>query len=135
MTLVRCRLAPVIFNLSFVLMCYSASCVRASSFRGLGDLPGGSFLSAAAAVSSNGNVVVGYSSSAQGNQAFRWTTTNGMVGLGDLASGTFSSFASAVSADGSVVVGDSRSASGFEAFRWTQAAGMIGLGDLPGNAF
>jgi probable HAF family extracellular repeat protein len=108
---------------------------NAASFRGLGDLPGGSFLSVAMGISSNGQVVVGYSSSANGTEAIRWTPTNGLVGLGDLPGGTFSSFASAISPEGAVIVGVGRSAAGGEAFRWTQAASMIGLGDLPGGAF
>jgi len=108
---------------------------NAASFRGLSDLPGGSFLSVAMGVSSNGQVVVGYSSSANGTEAVRWTPTNGLVGLGDLPGGTFSSFANAISPEGAVIVGVGRSAAGGEAFRWTQSAGMIGLGDLPGGAF
>ena len=107
----------------------------AASFRGLGDLPGGSFSSAAYDISADGKVIVGSAASTNGTEAFRWTAATGMVGLGDLSGGTFSSFASAVSADGSVVVGHSRSSSGNEAFRWTQATGMVGLGDLPGGSF
>ena len=107
----------------------------AASFRGLGDLPGGNFLSLAMAVSADGRVIVGYAASTNGLEAFRWTAATGMVGLGDLSGGTFSSFAWAVSADGSVVVGYSRASSGNEAFRWTQATGMVGLGDLPGGSF
>lgn len=111
------------------------SAALAASFRGLGDLPGGSFLSVATGVSSNGQVVVGYSSSSNGTEAVRWTPSNGLVGLGDLPGGTFSSVANAVSPEGTVIVGVGRSASGGEAFRWTQAAGMNGLGDLPGGMF
>lgn len=102
---------------------------------GLGDLAGGSFLSQAYAVSTNGSVVVGNSSSTAGDQAFRWTQAGGMVGLGDLPGGFFVSYALDVSADGSVVVGLSQSGSGNEAFRWTQAGGMVGLGDLAGGTF
>ena len=105
----------------------------AASFRGLGDLPGSNFVSIARAVSADGKVVVGYSSSSSGFQAFRWTATTGMVGLGDLPGGSFTSYANAVSADGSVVVGSSSSSNGTQAFRWTQATGMVGLGDLPGG--
>lgn len=107
---------------------------------GLGDLPGGSSLvgenfSWAQGVSFDGSTVVGYSQSANGQEAFRWTQATGMVGLGDLPGGTFSSIANVVSADGSVVGGGSNSANGWEAFRWTQATGMAGLGDLPGGIF
>jgi probable HAF family extracellular repeat protein len=109
----------------------------AASFQGIGDLPGGSFFSIATGVSSNGQVVVGYSSSAlsgTGYEAFRWAATNGMTALGDLPGGSFSSFANAVSEDGLVIVGNSSSSNNNEAFRWTQATGMIGLGDLPGGS-
>ena len=109
--------------------------VLAASFQGLGDLPGGGFSSSARAVSADGSVVVGYSSSASGVEAFRWTSGSGMVGLGDLPGGSFWSEAYGVSADGSVVVGFSDSASGVEAFRWTSGGGMVGLGDLPGPLF
>ena len=54
---------------------------------------------------------MGYSDSASGNEAFRWTSSGGMVGLGDLPGGGFSSDAFGVSYDGSVVVGQSSSTS------------------------
>jgi len=121
-----------IITLLAATMCLTTN---AASFRGLGDLPGGGFLSVAMGVSSNGQVVVGYSSSANGTEGVRWTPTNGLVGLGDLPGGTFSSAANAISPEGTVIVGVGRSASGGEAFRWTEATGMVGLGDLPGSAF
>jgi probable HAF family extracellular repeat protein len=100
---------------------------------GLGDLPGGEFRSFADGVSADGAVVVGFSSSTSGFEAFRWTQAGGMVGLGDLPGGAFSSAARAVSADGSIVVGYGQTAVGNVAFRWTQATGMVGLGGLPGG--
>ena len=106
-----------------------------ATFQGLGDLSGGSFSSYAHDVSADGSTVVGWSKSASGNEAFRWTSTSGMVGLGDLSGGSFGSYARGVSADGSIVVGRGKSASGSEAFRWTSASGMVGLGDLPGDDF
>ena len=102
---------------------------------GLGDLPGGTFVSAAIAANGDGSVVVGVSRSANGLEAFRWTEATGMVGLGDLPGGGFASEAFGVSSDGSVIVGRGFSSSGQEAFRWTQGTGMIGLGDLPGGNF
>jgi probable HAF family extracellular repeat protein len=100
------------------------------SFRGLGDLPGGSLFSVAENVSDNGSTVVGYSGSASGEAAFRWTAAGGME---PLTSGAFWSHALDVSADGSVLVGYGTSSSRDEAFRWTQAGGMVGLGHLPGG--
>jgi probable HAF family extracellular repeat protein len=104
-------------------------------FMGLGDLPGGVFDSRAAGVSDDGSVVVGFSESATGLQAFRWTESDGMVGLGELPGGLSQSRAADISGDGLVIVGDSRSSSGREAYRWTESEGMVGLGDLPGGPF
>ena len=109
--------------------------LAAASFQGLGDLSGGVFQSGANAVSGNGQVVVGASMSASGEEAFYWTAGGGIVGLGDLPGGIFGSSANAVSADGSVIVGNSQSSSGVEAFRWTTDTSMTGLGDLPGGNF
>jgi probable HAF family extracellular repeat protein len=114
---------------------------EAGGMVGLGDLPGGNFYSGARDVSDDGNVVVGYGTSAASGsytEAFRWTSSGGMQGLGDLAGGAYSSSAYGVSGDGGVVVG--RSASGAmggngEAFRWTEASGMVGLGALTGGSW
>lgn len=106
-----------------------------AAFTPLGDLPGGAIASRALSVSADGSVVVGYSASALGDEAFRWSAAAGMVGLGDLPGGGFNSFATGVSANGSVIVGTGRSASGTEAFQWTGRDGMVGLGDLPGGVF
>lgn len=107
----------------------------AATFTPLGDLPGGSYYSAATYVSADGSVVVGESNSTSGFEAFRWTSGSGIVGLGDLPGGPFQSESIDVSGDGSVVVGIGNSASGAEAFRWTVEGGMVGLGDLPGGIF
>jgi probable HAF family extracellular repeat protein len=109
--------------------------VHAAFFMGLGDLQNEIIYSGATGVSADGSVVVGYGSSEFGNQAFRWTKSDGMVGLGDLPGGSIFSWAYGVSSDGSVVVGYSTSADGPEAFRWTESDGMVGLGDLPGGNF
>src|SRR5262249_38837255 len=111
----------------------TSSLAATPSFQGLGDLPGGSFLSLGFGLSGDGTAAVGESSSTPGTQAFRWTAAGGMLGLGDLAGGSFSSSASAASLDGSVVVGFGRVLPGPQAMRWTQAGGMVGLGDLPGG--
>ncbi len=55
-------------------------------FVGLGDISGGQYLSEARAVSANGSVVVGSSSSEKGEkEAFRWTVRSGLIGLGALS--------------------------------------------------
>ncbi len=121
-------------NLYLIPLVVSILCAD-NEIDGLGDLAGGIFSSHAVGVNTDGTVIVGYSTSASGTEAFRWTQAGGMVGLGDLAGGIFSSLATGVSADGTVVVGRATSASGLEAYRWTQAGGMVGLGDLAGGAF
>lgn len=93
---------------------------------GLGDLPGGEFLSAARSASYDGSVIVGSARSTSGEEAFRWTTATGMVGFGTRSE------ANDVSADGSIVVGWKEGLSNFEAFRWTETTGMVGLGTVDG---
>jgi probable HAF family extracellular repeat protein len=113
---------------------------QAASFQGLGFLPGGIVNSRANGVSTDGSVVVGSSTNANGiSEAFRWTQATGMVGLGILPGANFDNFTTAtgVSADGSVVVGAgaflSSSSSGFRVFRWTEGTGMTILENLLGG--
>jgi probable HAF family extracellular repeat protein len=101
---------------------------------GLGDLAGGATESRAFAASADGSVIVGYSASTSGPEAFRWTATS-MVGLGDLAGGIFNSSASGVSADGTQVSGYASGAAGIEGFRWVSPGPVTGLGDLSGGIF
>ncbi len=92
---------------------------------GLGNLPGETRTgSAAAAVSDDGNVIVGSEYTAAGWETFRWTAETGMVGLG-------SGRANAISADGTIVAGQDGDGN---AFRWMAETGMVGLGSLlPGG--
>jgi len=97
----------------------------------LGDLPGGSFNSIANAVSRDGSVICGSSSSAPSStEAFRWTESGGMVGLGDLPGGDFESSAYGVSGDGRTVVGMSYTDNGPEAFVWDELNGMEELANV-----
>lgn len=115
---------------------FSTASLYAATFQGLGDLPGGTFNSAASAVSADGSVVVGASYSSNGLEAFRWSSSTGMVGIGDFPGGGFSSVAYGVSADGTVIVGTGEGGEypGNEIpFRWT-AAGMVSIGDTTGGA-
>ncbi len=98
----------------------------------LGALPGGDY-SLASAVSGDGRVVVGFSESSRGYEAFRWTREAGFEALGDLPGGVFDSHATGVSFNGTVIVGGGNAtdvdyAGGYEAFRWTQQNGMQSLG-------
>ena len=83
---------------------------------GLGDLPGGSFGSRALDASGDGSVVVGYSNTDNGNEAFVWTQATGMKRLIDVLvangatglNGWLLADATAVSADGKWVVGSAQ---------------------------
>ncbi len=110
-------------------LCLLPLVAPAADFTPLGDLPGGEFSSRAGAVSDEGSVVVGESRSADGREAFRWTTAGGMVGLGDLPGTIFLSSATDVSADGSIVVGAAGGEFGFQAFCWTDTDSMTVLGE------
>ncbi len=121
---------------TLVLSCFLlGTAFAAIGFTPLGDLPGGSFSSTAAAISADGTTVVGKSSSANASsEAFRWTSTTGIVALGDLIGGSFNSEARAVNADGTVVVGLGSAASGFNgAWRWSASGGLTALPDLAGG--
>ena len=106
----------------------------------LGDLDGGNFQSFGFGISTDGLVVAGSSKSAQSaayepgyTEAYRWTSTTGMVGLGDLPGDGFDSWAYDLSYDGKVIVGYSRfgpDTNDIQAYRWTATEGMIGLGGL-----
>lgn len=98
---------------------------------GLGDLWGYYFSSEAKAVSADGNVIVGWSStlstcggtcSRQTQHAFRWTEEQGMVDLGWIPGSSDYSNAFAVSADGSAIIGKSGSTSGY--FIWSEELGI-----------
>lgn len=113
------------------------------SFSGLGDLPGGEFLSSPRAISDDGLTVVGVSESAAGQRAFVYDVGNQSLNvLPSLPGGGSRSQALGISADGNLIVGGSQSANtgtginDREAFVYDRSAGTItGLGDLPGGTF
>ncbi|MCH7814614.1 MAG: PEP-CTERM sorting domain-containing protein, partial [Planctomycetes bacterium] len=82
---------------------------------GLGELPGGDFVSQADGVSADGSVVVGQSNSASGDEAFIWDSVHGMrslrdvlindFGLGPQLNGWTLSHATDISNDGMNIVG------------------------------
>lgn len=106
-----------------------------ASFQGLGFLAGGTSNSLARAVSADGSVVVGRSTSSNGKEGFRWRASTGMTGLGDLPTGAYYSEALGVSGNGSVIVGYSVAAKGGEAFRWTASSGIVAMGDFTTNSY
>ncbi len=59
----------------------SVSPAGAATFTALNDLPGGEFNSLAYGISADGSVVVGFSESANGYEAFRWTRHGGMINV------------------------------------------------------
>jgi probable HAF family extracellular repeat protein len=101
----------------------------------LGQLTGyeNSTVARATAMSSDGEVVVGYvgtPNDATGpRRAFRWTAASGMQDLGVLSTAN-SSFARGISSDGRVIVGQS----GSKGFVWTQTTGMLPLPNDEGNS-
>lgn len=97
----------------------------------LGVLPGG-YESEARAVTPDGSIVVGASSTGTDvYEAIRWTQAGGMVGLGNLPSGS-NSAANAVSADGSVIVGTGYDATSVRsrALVWLPGSGPRALQDV-----
>jgi probable HAF family extracellular repeat protein len=120
-----------------VLSTAAVSHAQTASFEPVPDLPGGAELSRARAISSDGSVAVGLSTSGSGDEAFRWTRGQAApLALGDLPGGAFFSEANGVSADGSVVFGFGTNSTGnTEAFRWTAPGGMQGLGFLPSGGY
>jgi len=129
----RLLLSGVLIFIEF----YVATPASAAEFLRLGDLNGGMVESSATGISSDGDIIVGFSSSTPsgfGFEAYRWTEESGLLGLGSLPGGlAFFSSSWAVSADGMVVVGNSiseRSGTAIEAFRWTPEGGMVGLGGI-----
>lgn len=90
----------------------------------LGVLDGGNF-SYATAISANGLVVCGSSTSSGGQRAFRWTETDGLVSLGALSGFTSYSVGQAVSDDGAFVAGSSYGANNSaRGFRWSSSTGL-----------
>ena len=101
----------------------------------LGVLPG-AIMSTANDISSDGNVIVGWSyfASLTAAHAFQWTQADGVMhDLGTL--GGASSYAESVSGDGGTVVGYSLNGAGqTHAFRWTAVDGVMhDLGTLGGT--
>lgn len=104
------------------------------TFVALGTLPG-SLGSEATAVSADGRVVTGASTSRAGlRTAFRWTAQQGVASLGLLPGGSFS-HATAISGDGGVIVGEADGGGpGLHAFRWTVDTTLSQVEGLRGSS-
>ena len=100
----------------------------------LGDLPGGSFHSFPAALSGNGLVAVGTSSSQPGfgtGEAFSWSTLTGIVGLGTLDG---VSIGQGVSPNGRFIVGNTYGTSaGNLGVLWAPDGSVHHIPDIPGG--
>jgi uncharacterized membrane protein len=92
----------------------------------LGTLTGGQGRSGALAVSPDGSVIVGYSSSATFRSPFRWVQGQGMQELG-MPAGATDGRALALNPDGSVVAGFYWANNADHAFIWDQAHGTRDL--------
>lgn len=101
----------------------------------------GNRFSGAAAISADGDIVVGNSSNSDGvsnwQEAFLWSSEIGVVPLGTLGihtTGERFSIASFISADGNIVAGTSSNSDGIsnwiEGFVWDQKNGLVGIGRL-----
>lgn len=106
----------------------SWSAASQATFQGLGDLPGGAFMSEAIGISPDGGTVVGLSAGTGGVFAFKWTVATGMVALPSSPNGVpVYSAAAGASADGLLVSGSSNGTNG-GACIWA-GGGIIPLGD------
>lgn len=127
------RTARVVYlNLIFTLSAGAAQPI----FTGLGDLPGGPFVSRANAVSADGRVVVGSSASATSEgstEAFIWTLESGMVGMAKTGSPYYPRSAFGVSGNGLTVAGTGETPSQGAAWIWSSSTGFQEVGDLPGG--
>jgi uncharacterized membrane protein len=79
----------------------------AGGMQPLGHTRVGHTVSAARAVSRDGQTIVGFSGGGGVAEAFRWTATGGLQALPDQPGTVFSASASAVNHDGSIIVGNS----------------------------
>lgn len=106
--------------------------VKAATFIPLGSLDSSD--SMATGLSGDGSVVVGWSESSQGRQAFTWSANSGMQGLGDLPGGAFESYALGVSGNGSTILGRGYSPGNIEPIIW-QAGSIQSLSSSPAGTF
>ena len=87
----------------------------------------------AGAVSADGSVIAGYSTTTSGAfNAFRWTQATGMVSLGGVGGNDGFTRADDMSDDGSTIVGYSQTAAAPNGagYRWNQANGIENIGTL-----
>jgi probable HAF family extracellular repeat protein len=103
---------------------------EAGGMKNLGDLPGGEIDARAQAVSDDGRIVAGQSSSAVGKESFIWTEQSGMIALGDLPGGIFESKPVDISADGRVILGNGSTDQGQTPYLWDAEHGLRSLPEV-----
>jgi uncharacterized membrane protein len=112
----------------------AAATAATATFNGLGDLAGGDVRSEALAISDDGRVVVGRSSSAHSSEeGFVWTKASGLRPLLGAGGAHIGGEPRAVSAGGSIIGGKIVSGGNLAAARWTQGTGWVELDDLEGG--
>jgi probable HAF family extracellular repeat protein len=124
-----------ICKLYTLLLILTPSLASALEFKGIGDLPGGSFYSTARALSKNGSYLVGESDSSLGNEGFLYDISASTIeAISDLDGGDFRINCYGVANTGRVV-GYSHSTNGAEAFYRDPTTATQPMGDLSGGAF
>lgn len=96
------------------------SATFAQSITGIGFGGPGEYVSGAVGVSGNGQYVAGYTDSAAGARAFRWSQAGGFEFFGSANSTT----PYAISGDGSTIVGQGDGQTQAAAFRWSGGASI-----------
>lgn len=131
-TILSRKLGSVAILFIVALACGQSALCR-QSFTGLGYLGTSTNLgtySHAFAVSWDGSVIVGASTTTDGQHAFRWSPLTGMVAIGDLTGDFVGTVAYSVSADGTSIAGSGTTTIGSRAVLW-QGTEMLNLGILP----
>lgn len=123
----------------YVVVVSIQSCLYGACFRGLGDLPGGTYESVPYGMTPDGRIVVGYSQSSQGKKAFKWESGT-MTQLADHPDAVgLASEALAISNNGSIIAGavgieSSAGLPGAQVIRWLNGVPEL-LGISPNAAW
>jgi hypothetical protein len=110
--------------------------VADQGWRSLGSVPGYLVNGRSAAITPDGNAIVGWTNGNQQPRPFRWTAASGMQLIRNNNATDFRGEAADCSADAGVVVGGGDFGTpgfGTQAWVWSDAGGLTLLGDLPGG--
>ena len=107
-----------------------------ATFEGIGDLRGGTFRSEALAISDDGHVVIGRSSSAHSSEeGFRKVAGDTLIPLLGPGGTHVAGEPRALTPTGDVIAGKIVSSGFLQAARWTAATDWAPLPDIPGGGF